>query len=72
MCNLRKGVMEKSIEKGLAQDLAKGMEQGMAKGRFSARLEVVQALMDSAQVSADKAMDMLKISGEDRTALKES
>lgn len=56
MCNLSKGVMEK----------------GMAKGRFSGLLEAVQALMDSAQVSAEKAMDMLKISGEDRAALKES
>lgn len=56
MCNLSKGVME----------------QGMAKGRLSALLEAVEALMDSAQVSAEKAMDMLKISGEDRTALNES
>lgn len=60
MCNLSKGVMEKGIEKG------------MAKGRFSGLLEAVQALMDSAHISADKAMDMLKISGEDRAALKES
>ena len=28
--------------------------------------------MDSAQISAEKAMDMLKISKEDRVALKES
>lgn len=60
MCNLSKGAMEKGIEKG------------MAKGRLSALLEAVEALMDSAQVSAEKAMDMLKISNEDRAALKES
>lgn len=54
MCNLSKGIMEK----------------GMAKGRLIALLESVCALMDSAQISAENAMEMLKISDEDRASLK--
>ena len=54
MCNLSEGIMEK----------------GMAKGRLIALLESVSALMDSAQISAENAMEMLKISDEDRASLK--
>ena len=54
MCNLSEGIMEK----------------GMAKGRLIALLESVCALMDSVQVSARKAMEMLRISDEDRASLK--
>lgn len=54
MCNLSEGIMEK----------------GMAKGRLIALLESVRALIDSAQVSAEKAMEMLRISDEDRASLK--
>ena len=54
MCNLSEGIMEK----------------GMAKGRLIALLESVCALMDSAQISAEIAMEMLKISDEDRASLK--
>ncbi len=54
MCNLSEGITEK----------------GMVKGRLIALLESVCALMDSAQVSAEKAMEMLRISDEDRASLK--
>ena len=45
-------------------------EKGMVKGLLIALLESVCALMDSAQVSAEKAMAMLRISDEDRASLK--
>ena len=54
MCNRSEGITEK----------------GMVKGRLIALLESVCALMDSAQVSAEKAMEMLRISDEDRASLK--
>ena len=54
MCNLSQGVEEKGIAKGLA------------RGRAEATVTLIQNLMDSASISIEKAMSMLKISEEDR------
>ena len=56
MCNLSKGVMEKGIE----------------TGRLNALIDSVHALMESAQVSAERAMEMLKISDKDKISLKKA
>ena len=56
MCNLSKGVMEKGIE----------------TGRLNALIDSVHALMDSAQVSAERAMEMLKISDKDKISLEKA
>lgn len=44
----------------------------MEKGRLNGLLDSVRALMDSAHVSAEEAMDMPKISSKDGAVLKES
>ena len=70
MCNLSQGVEEKGIAKGLAKGLAKGRAEGRAEGRKEGRAEatvtLIRNLMDSASISIEKAMSMLKISEEDR------
>ena len=58
MCNLSQGVEEKGI--------AKGLVKGRAEGRAEATATLIRNLMDSASVSIEKAMSMLKISEEDR------
>ena len=58
MCNLSQGVEEKGI--------AKGLVKGRAEGRAEATVTLIRNLMDSASVSIEKAMSMLKISEEDR------
>ena len=58
MCNLSQGVEEKG--------LAKGLVKGRAEGRAEATVTLIRNLMDSASVSIEKAMSMLKISEEDR------
>lgn len=50
MCNLSEGVMAK----------------GRAEGRAEATATLIRNLMDSASISLEKAMSMLKISEEDR------
>ena len=57
MCNLSQGVEEKGIAKGLAR--------GRAEGRAEATVTLIRNLMDSASISIEKAMSMLKISEED-------
>ena len=58
MCNLSQGVEEKGIAKGLAR--------GRAEGRAEATVTLIRNLMDSASISIEKAMSMLKISEQDR------
>lgn len=63
------------MTKKLAEEVSEmcNLSRGvMEKGRLNGLLDSVRALMDSAQISAEKAMDMLKISKEDRVALKEA
>lgn len=54
MCNLSEGVM------------AKGRAEGRKEGRAEATVTLIRNLMDSASISIEKAMSMLKISEEDR------
>lgn len=53
MCILSQGVEEKGITKGVA------------RGRAEATVTLIQNLIDSANISIDKAMSMLRISEED-------
>lgn len=52
MCNLSQGVEEKGIAKGLAR--------GRAEGRAEATVTLIRNLMDSASISIEKAMSMLR------------
>ncbi len=53
MCNLSKGVMEKSWKKGIAEGMAKGEEQGI--------LTSIKSLMETMSWTLDQAMTALKV-----------
>ena len=53
MCNLSKGVMEKSWKKGMAEGMAKGEEQGI--------LTSIKSLMETMGWTLDQAMTALKV-----------
>ncbi len=53
MCNLSKGVMEKSW--------AKGMEKGMEKGRADGIMSAIKGLMETMNWSLEQAMAALKV-----------
>ena len=65
MCNLSKGVMEKSWKKGMAEGIAegmeKGMEKGMAKGLEKGVLSSIKSLMETMGWTLDQAMTALKV-----------
>ena len=57
MCNLSKGVMEKSWKKGMAE----GMEKGVAKGVEQGILSSITSLMETMGWTIDQAMAALKV-----------
>lgn len=61
MCNLSKGVMEKSWKKGMAEGIAEGMEKGMAEGLEKGILSSIKSLMETMSWSLDQAMTALKV-----------
>ena len=63
MCDLSKGIEEKAIRVGLQKGLLQGMQQGMQQGL----LDSIRNLMETMQLTTDKAMDALKIPNEDRS-----
>ena len=58
MCNLSKGVMEKSWKKG--------MEKGMAQGHAERALADLRSLMETLGLTVEQAMAALKISENER------
>ena len=65
--------METGLSKGRAEGRIEGMETGLSKGRaegkLSALAENIHALMETLGLPREKAMDMLKVSEEDRAKL---
>lgn len=57
MCNLSKGVIEKSMAKGMA----KGMEQGMQQGMTNGILTAIQNLIKNMGVTIEQAMSVLEV-----------
>ena len=62
MCNLSKGVEERGIARGLAQGLAQGLERGMETGTLNA----IRNLMETLKLTAEQAMEALKVPEEDK------
>ena len=57
MCNLSKGVMEKSWKKGMAEGREKGRAEGLEKGILSS----IKSLMETMSWTLDQAMTALKV-----------
>ncbi len=68
MCNLSKGVIEKSVAKGMAQ----GIEQGMAQGIESAILSSIRNLVKNTGMSVSQAMSVLEVPEAKRQEYKKS
>ena len=61
--------MAEGIETGRAEGMATGRAEGMAEGRLRNLVENIRALMETLCINKEKAMDMLKVTEEDRTKL---
>nr|MCR5219795.1 transposase [bacterium] len=61
--------METGLSKGRAEGRIEGMETGLSKGRLDNLVENIHALMETLGLTKEKAMDMLKVSEEDRAKL---
>ena len=72
MCNFRDFIEQRGIEKGLEQGLKKGLLQGKAEGKVEATLLHVKKLMQSINVSAVDAMNMLDVEDDIRPAILQS
>lgn len=75
MCNISKGIVEKSVARGMAQGIAQGIEQGMAQGMEMKALEDIRNIMRNSQFTLEQTMALLGISQEEqvryRTLLKQ-
>ena len=54
---------------GMETGLSKGRMEGRAEGRLDNLVENIRALMETLGLPKEKAMDMLKVSEEDRARL---
>ncbi len=61
MCNLSKGVAEKGFRRGMERGLQQGLEQGIQQEREAGTLRSIQSLMETLQLTAEQAMDALKV-----------
>ncbi|MCD8021300.1 MAG: Rpn family recombination-promoting nuclease/putative transposase [Clostridiales bacterium] len=68
MCNLSKGVEERGISKGITIGRTEGITIGRTEGRTQAMVECIRILMDREECTAEVAMDILKISDEEKDA----
>lgn len=58
MCDLSEGVERRGI--------AKGKVEGRVEGRVEMGQEALEALMDTAHVTLEQAMDLLRVSADER------
>ena len=66
MCNLSKGVMEKSMKKGMEKGMEKGRAEGRAEGAAENTLASIKNLMETMGLSIEQAMAALKVPEVDR------
>ena len=57
------------METGLSKGRVEGRMEGRAEGRLDNLVENIHALMETLGLPKEKAMDMLKVSEEDRARL---
>ena len=72
MCNLSQGIRQKGRVEGRVEGRMEGLAEGRAEGRFEERLESIRALMETAGISSEQAMDMLKVKEQDRPEIREA
>ena len=63
--------MLKGMEQGMEQGVLKGMEQGMEQGVLKGKLEAINSLMNSMNLSLEEAMKILNVPEEERMKFRE-
>ncbi len=71
MCNLSKGVMEKSWAKGMEEGRAEGRTEGMAKGLTKGTMSAIKGLMETMNWSIEQAMAAMKVPEAERQNYRE-
>lgn len=56
------------IEQGIQQGIQQGIEQGIEQGAEQARIDSIRNLMDSLKMTAQQAMEVLKIPASEQSA----
>ena len=58
--------IEQGIAQGIEQGIAQGIEQGIGQGIEQANIANIKSLMNSLKITAQQAMEALKISPDDQ------
>lgn len=66
MCNLSDGVEAIGIEKGIAIGIERGIERGVERGIETNTLQSIKSLMETLHLTAEQAMEALKVPKESR------
>ena len=66
MCNLGEMIARENIEKGHSM----GLEQGLVQGQKKKNIEHITNLMSELQCSMQRAMDILKLTSEEKEEMK--
>lgn len=67
MCNLGEMIAKENIEKGHSM----GLEQGLVQGQKLERITLIKNMMESLQCSMQRAMDVLKLTADERKDVEE-
>ena len=67
MCNLGEMIARENIEKGHSI----GLEQGLVQGQKLERITLIKNMMESLQCSMQRAMDVLKLTADERKDVEE-
>ncbi|MBE5706161.1 MAG: hypothetical protein EGR78_04260 [Erysipelotrichaceae bacterium] len=71
MCNLGEMIARENIEKGHSIGLEQGLVQGLAQGQKLERITLIKNMMESLQCSMQRAMDVLKLTADERKDVEE-
>ena len=70
MCNVSRGVYDKGMDRGITLGMDKGMalgrKEGITLGMDNSTIAAIKNIMQSLNVSSDRAMDILKVPDEKR------
>ena len=58
--------MEQGIRQGVEQGIRQGIEQGIKQGEETGTLSSIRNLMNSMEIPAEKAMELLNIPGDEQ------
>ena len=62
----REDAHSKGVEQGVEQGIRQGIEQGIKQGEETGILSSIRNLMNSMEIPAEKAMELLKIPGDEQ------